>query len=347
MSTVLQDPRTAEKPNYLNAEYGWKSWLFTKDHKRIAILYIISITVMFFLGGIFAGLIRFELLTPQGDMVNSDTYNKLFSMHGIIMVFFFLIPSIPATLGNFLVPLMVGAKDLAFPKINLLSWYLYIIGGTIAVVAMFMGGVDTGWTFYTPLSTEYVNTNVIPVAIGVFVAGFSSIFTGLNIIVTIHPMRAPGLTWSRLPLFIWSHYAASLIMVLGTPVIAITLVLAALEPAFHIGIFNPQLGGDPVLFQHLFWFYSHPAVYIMILPSFGVISELFAAFCRKRVFGYHFVAFSSIAIAGLGFIVWGHHMFVSSQSMYQGLVFSLVSFLVAIPSAIKIFNWTAPMYKGP
>jgi cytochrome c oxidase subunit 1 len=338
--------QSVEKESYLNAGYGLKSWLLTKDHKRIAILYLISITAFFAIGGFFAMLIRLELLTPAGDMVEADTYNKLFSMHGIIMVFFFLVPSIPATLGNFLVPLMIGAKDLAFPRINLLSWYLYIIGGLTALVAMFMGGIDTGWTFYTPLSTQYVNTHVIPVAIGVFIAGFSSIFTGLNIIVTVHRMRAPGMTWSRLPLFIWSHYAASLIMVLGTPVVAIALVLVAIERAFNIGIFNPQLGGDPVLFQHLFWFYSHPAVYIMILPSMAVISEIVTCFSRKRIFGYEFVALSSIGIAVLGFLVWAHHMFVAGISVYAALVFSLLSYLVAIPSAVKVFNWTATMFRG-
>jgi cytochrome c oxidase subunit 1 len=346
MSTVLQDPRTIETPNYLNAEYGWKSWLFTKDHKRIAILYIISITVMFFLGGIFAGLIRFELLTPQGDMVNSDTYNKFFTMHGIIMVFFFLIPSIPATLGNFFVPMMIGAKDLAFPRINLLSWYIYIVGALFALSAVVMGGVDTGWTFYTPFSSTFSNTFVITAACGVFVAGFSSILTGLNFIVTIHKMRAPGMTWGRLPLFVWANYATSLIQVLGTPVVAITLALVGLERAFHIGIFDPAIGGDPILFQHMFWFYSHPAVYIMILPGMGVISELVTCFSRKGVFGYSFIAASSIGIAVIGFLVWGHHMFVTGMSMYASLYFSLLSFLVAVPSAIKVFNWTATMFRG-
>jgi cytochrome c oxidase subunit 1 len=346
MSTVLQDPQTVETPNYLNAEYGWKSWLFTKDHKRIAILYIISITVMFVLGGIFAGLIRVELLTPQGDLVNSDTYNKFFTMHGIIMVFFFLIPSIPATLGNFFVPMMIGAKDLAFPRINLLSWYIYIVGAAFALTAIVMGGVDTGWTFYTPFSSTFSNTFVITAACGVFIAGFSSILTGLNFIVTIHKMRAPGMTWGRLPLFVWANYATSLIQVLGTPVVAITLALVGLERAFHIGIFDPAIGGDPILFQHMFWFYSHPAVYIMILPGMGVISELVSCFSRKAVFGYSFVAASSIGIAVIGFLVWGHHMFVTGMSMYASLYFSLLSFLVAVPSAIKIFNWTATMFRG-
>jgi cytochrome c oxidase subunit 1 len=346
MSTVLQDPRTVETPNYLNAEYGWKSWLFTKDHKRIAILYIISITVMFFLGGIFAGLIRFELLTPQGDLVNSDTYNKFFTMHGIIMVFFFLIPSIPATLGNFFVPMMIGAKDLAFPRINLLSWYIYIIGALFALTSVVLGGVDTGWTFYTPFSSTFSNTFVITAACGVFIAGFSSILTGLNFIVTIHKMRAPGMTWGRLPLFVWANYATSLIQVLGTPVVAITLALVGLERAFHIGIFDPAIGGDPILFQHMFWFYSHPAVYIMILPGMGVMSELVSCFSRKAVFGYSFVAASSIGIAVIGFLVWGHHMFVTGMSMYASLYFSLLSMLVAVPSAIKVFNWTATMYRA-
>ncbi|HLK20177.1 MAG TPA: cytochrome c oxidase subunit I [Bryobacteraceae bacterium] len=346
MSTALIEPRTVETPNYLNAEYGWKSWLFTKDHKRIAILYIISITVMFFLGGVFAGLIRFELLTPQGDLVNSDTYNKFFTMHGVIMVFFFLIPSIPATLGNFFVPMMIGAKDLAFPRINLLSWYIYVVGALFALTAVVMGGVDTGWTFYTPFSSTFSNTFVITAACGVFISGFSSILTGLNFIVTVHKMRAPGMTWGRLPLFVWANYATSLIQVLGTPVVAITLALVGLERAFHIGIFDPAIGGDPILFQHMFWFYSHPAVYIMILPGMGVISELVACFSRKAVFGYSFVAASSIGIAVIGFLVWGHHMFVTGMSMYASLYFSLLSMLVAVPSAIKVFNWTATLYRS-
>ena len=346
MSTALEQPRVVETPNYLNQEYGWKSWLFTKDHKRIAVLYIISITVMFFIGGIFASLIRLELLTPQGDLVNSDTYNKFFTMHGIVMVFFFLIPSIPATLGNFFVPMMIGAKDLAFPRINLLSWYIYIGGASFALAAIVLGGVDTGWTFYTPFSSTYSNTFVITAAVGVFIAGFSSILTGLNFIVTVHKMRAPGMTWGRLPLFVWANYATSLIQVLGTPVVAITLALVGLERAFHIGIFDPAIGGDPILFQHMFWFYSHPAVYIMILPGMGVISEVVTCFSRKGVFGYPFIAGSSLGIAIIGFLVWGHHMFVTGMSMYASLYFSLLTMLVAVPSAIKIFNWTATMFRG-
>jgi cytochrome c oxidase subunit 1 len=275
-----------------------------------------------------------------------ETYNKAFTMHGVMMIFFFLIPAVPAVLGNFLVPLMIGARDLAFPRINLLSWYIYMIGGAFALYAMVAGGVDTGWTFYTPYSSTYSNTQVMATAVGIFILGFSSILTGLNFIVTIHKMRAPGLTWFRLPLFIWAHYATSVIQILGTPVVAIAIVLVGLERAFHIGIFDPKLGGDPILFQHLFWFYSHPAVYIMILPSMGVISELVTCFSRKKIFGYGFVAMSSVAIAVLGFLVWGHHMFVSGQSVYAGMVFSILSYLVAIPSAIKVFNWTATLYRG-
>jgi len=346
MSTALQEPQTTETVNYLNAEYGWKSWLFTTDHKRIAVLYLISISVMFALGGVFAGLIRLELLTPPGDLFNSDTYNKIFTMHGVTMIFFFLIPSIPATFGNFLVPMMIGAKDLAFPRINLLSWYIYIVGALFALAAIVMGGVDTGWTFYTPFSTTYSNTFVITAATGVFIAGFSSILTGLNFIVTVHKMRAPGMTWGRLPLFVWANYATALIQVLGTPVVAITLALVALERGFHIGIFDPAIGGDPILFQHMFWFYSHPAVYIMILPGMGVISELITCFSRKGIFGYSFIAGSSLGIAIIGFLVWGHHMFVTGMSMYAGLYFSLLTMLVAVPSAIKVFNWTATMFRG-
>jgi len=346
MSTATLEPRVHAPRNYLNADYGWKSWLFTLDHKRIALLYLVSITFFFIIGGSFAVLMRIQLVEPQGALVQPETYNKLFTLHGVVMIFFFLIPSIPAVLGNFLVPLMVGARDLAFPKLNLLSWYIYIVGGMFTLYSAIAGGVDTGWTFYTPYSSTYSNTQVTAVAIGVFITGFSSILTGLNFIVTIHKMRAPGLTWFRLPLFIWATYATSIIMVLGTPVLAITIFLLALEHLFHVGIFSPALGGDPLLFQHLFWFYSHPAVYIMILPAMGVVSEIIACFARKRIFGYKIVAFSSVAIAVLGFLVWGHHMFVTGQSVYAGLIFSLLSFLVAIPSAVKVFNWTATLYKG-
>jgi cytochrome c oxidase subunit I len=346
MSTVLESPSAERRVNYLNVEHGWKSWLFTTDHKRIALLYLISITLLFFIGGFFAVLMRIELLTPRGDFVDSDTYNKLFTMHGIIMVFFFLVPSIPATLGNFFIPIVIGAKDLAFPRINLLSWYLYVAGAIITLGAVVSGGVDTGWTFYTPFSSTYSNTYVMATAMGVFIAGFSSILTGLNFIVTVHTMRAPGMTWTRLPIFVWSNYATSLIQVLGTPVLAITLLLLAFERTAHVGIFDPAIGGDPILFQHMFWFYSHPAVYIMILPGMGVISEIVTCFSRKAIFGYMFVAMASIAIAVIGFLVWGHHLFVTGQSMYASLYFSLLSYLVAVPSAIKVFNWTATMYRG-
>ena len=346
MSTTLAEPPMESRVHYLNASYGVRSWLLTTDHKRIGLLYLMTITLFFVLGGAFAVLLRLELMTPQGDLVQAETYNKLFTMHGLVMIFFFLIPSIPAVLGNFLVPMMIGARDLAFPQLNLASWYIFTLGGLFTLWVAVSGGVDTGWTFYTPYSSTYANTNVIAMALGVFITGFSSILTGLNFIVTIHKMRAPGLTWFRLPLFIWAHYATSLIMVLGTPVLAITIVLVGLERLFGVGIFDPALGGDPVLFQHLFWFYSHPAVYIMILPGMGVISELVTCFSRKRIFGYKIVAYSSLLIAALGFLVWGHHMFVSGQSVYAAMVFSILSFAVAIPSAIKVFNWTATMYKG-
>jgi cytochrome c oxidase subunit 1 len=347
MSTALeQSPTAAPKIHYLNARFNLASWLLTIDHKRIAILYLITITFFFVIGGAAAVLFRLELMTPEADLVQPETYNKLFTLHGVVMIFFFLIPAIPAVLGNFLIPIMLGARDLAFPRLNLLSWYLLVIAGLFTIWVMLVGGVDTGWTFYTPYSSTYSNTYVIATGIGAFIAGFSSILTGLNFIVTTHKMRAPGMTWFRMPLFVWSNYATSLIMVLGTPVLAITLLLVAIERGLGIGIFDPRLGGDPVLFQHLFWFYSHPAVYIMVLPAFGVISELVATFSRNRVFGYRFVAFASLAIAVLGFLVWGHHMFVSGQSVNTGMVFSILSMLIAIPSAIKVFNWTATLYKG-
>jgi cytochrome c oxidase subunit 1 len=334
------------KEHYLNADYGIRSWLLTIDHKRIALLYLLSITVAFALGGAYAVAVRLELLTPQGDFFTAENYNKMFTAHGVLMVFFFMIPAIPGTLGNFLIPLMIGAKDLAFPRINLLSWYLYVIGFLITLGALFAGGLDTGWTFYTPYSTAFANSNVVAAGVGIFIAGFSSILTGFNFIVTIHTMRAPGMTWFRMPLFVWAHYATSLIQILGTPVVAITILLVAMERLFKFGFFDPTRGGDPILFQHLFWFYSHPAVYIMILPSMGVISELVTCFSRKRVFGYSFIAMSSLAIAVLSFLVWAHHMFVSGLSVYAAMIFSALSFMVAIPSAIKVFNWTATMFRG-
>jgi len=332
--------------NYLGAGATWRSWLVTLDHKRIGILYTITITLLFLIGGTAAALIRLDLLTPNSEVVSVETYNKLFTIHGVIMVWFFLIPSIPATLGNFLVPMMIGARDLAFPRLNLASWYLFVAGALFTIYALVAGGVDTGWTFYTPFSTVFSNSNVIAAVTGVFIAGFSSILTGLNFIVTTHQMRAPGMTWFRLPLFMWSMYATSLILVLATPVLAMTLFLMAIERAFHIGVFDAALGGDPLLFQHLFWFYSHPAVYIMIVPAMGVASEIIACFCRNRIFGYKFMAYSILAIASFGFVVWGHHMFVSGQSAYAGTVFSLLTFLVSVPSAVKVFNWTATLYKS-
>ncbi len=332
--------------NYLNDGYNIASWLLTTDHKRIGVMYLLSISFFFLLGGAMATLLRLELLTPQADLMSSDVYNRMFTAHGVTMVFLFLIPSIPAVFGNFLIPIMIGARDLAFPRLNLASWYVYTIAGVLIFAVVLLGGVDTGWTFYTPYSSTYANGYVILSAVGIFIAGFSSIFTAINIIATIHKMRAPGMTWFRLPLFVWAHYATSIIILLGTPVLAITVLLVGIERLFRIGIFDPALGGDPLLFQHLFWFYSHPAVYIMILPGMGAISDIIACFARKRVFGYKFIAFSSMAIAILGFLVWGHHMYVSGQSIYASMVFSLITYLVAIPSAVKVFNWTATLYKG-
>jgi len=341
-------PTTDAQPvrHYINNGSTIASWLFTVDHKRIALMYLVSLLVFFLLGGAAVAFVRLDLMTPAGDLLQSETYNKLFTMHGIVMIFFFLVPSIPAVMGNFLVPVMIGARDVAFPRLNLMSWYVFMAGGLLALGAIVMGGVDTGWTFYTPYSSMYANSNVILAVAGAFIAGFSSIMTALNFIVTIQKMRAPGLTWFRLPLFIWAMYATSLVVILGTPVVAITLVMIFAERFLGFGIFDPKLGGDPVLFQHLFWFYSHPAVYIMILPGMGVISELISCFSRRRVYGYTFVAFSSLAIAVIGFFVWGHHMFVSSQSVYAGLVFSFLTFFVAIPTAIKILNWIMTMFKG-
>jgi cytochrome c oxidase subunit 1 len=350
MSTSSYAPAESEavRPpvNYLNTDSSLKSWLLTQDHKRIAILYLIGVSIFFCVGGILAFFIRLQLLTPGGELMSMDTYNKVFTMHGVVMVFFVLIPAIPAVLGNFLMPLMLGARDLAFPKINLLSWYCYMAGVVLLLYTICAGGVDTGWTFTTPLSTRFVNTNVISAGLAAFMAGFSSILTGLNFIVTIHRMRAPGLTWFRLPLFVWAHYATAIIMVLATPVVSIAIVLVAIERLLGVGIFDPAIGGDPLLFQHLFWFYSHPAVYVMLLPAMGVMSEVIACFSRKRIFGYTAVAFSSVSIAVFGFFVWEHHMFIMGVGQYSALLFSLLTMLVAVPSAIKVFNWCFTLQKG-
>ncbi|MDX2127725.1 MAG: cytochrome c oxidase subunit I [Chloroherpetonaceae bacterium] len=336
---------SAPSVHYLNSPQGLWSWLSTVDHKRIGLMYLFSVMFFFFVAGVFAILLRFELINPGKDIVGPDSYNQLFTLHGAIMVFLFIIPAIPAALGNFVLPLMIGAKDVAFPRLNLASFYVYVVGALFAIYSLVTGAVDTGWTFYTPYSVES-KTSVISITLGVFIMGFSSIFTGLNFIVTVHKLRAPGMTWFSMPLFVWGMYATSIIQVMATPVLGITMLLLILERAFGIGIFDPAMGGDPVLYQHFFWFYSHPAVYIMILPGMAIISELIATFSHKRIFGYTPIAFSSLAIALVSFLVWGHHMFTSGQSELAAFIFSFLTFLVGIPSGIKIFNWVATMYRG-
>ncbi|MEX2602170.1 MAG: cytochrome c oxidase subunit I [Balneolaceae bacterium] len=339
-------PDDDPKHHYLNEETGLWSWMTTVDHKKIGLMYLGSIAFFFLIGGILALVLRTELLSPAQSFMTADTYNQIFTLHGAIMIFFFLIPSVPAALGNFILPLQLGCKDVAFPRLNLLSFYIYVIGALFTITAIFTGGVDTGWTFYTPYSSSVSGGNIMMMTLGVFILGFSSILTGLNFIVTIHRMRSPGLTWSKLPLFLWGLYATSIIQVLATPVLAITVLLLTMERVLSIGIFDPALGGDPVLFQHFFWFYSHPAVYIMIVPGFGVISEVISTFSRKHIFGYWAIALSSLAIAFIGFLVWGHHMFTAGQSSLANMVFSFLTFLVGIPTGIKIFNWLATMHKG-
>jgi cytochrome c oxidase subunit 1 len=342
---TIQHGGSAHSPNYLDEKKGIWSWLTTLDHKRIGVMYLWSVLAAFFLGGIFALLVRLELLTPGQDIMTAEQYNQAFTLHGAIMVFLFIIPAIPAALGNFVLPLMLGAKDVAFPRLNLASYYIYVTGAIMALTAIITGGVDTGWTFYTPYSTT-TDGSVALMTLAVFVLGFSSIFTGINFIATVHKLRAPGMGWFEMPLFVWGTYATAIIQVLATPVLAITLLLLVMERAFQIGIFDARIGGDPVLFQHFFWFYSHPAVYIMILPGMAIISEVIPAMCRKHIFGYRAIAFSSVAIALISFIVWGHHMFTSGQSQLAAAIFSFLTFLVAIPSGIKVFNWVATMYRA-
>ena len=350
--TTLDAPRhdildtTASSDNYLTHSRGFLSWALTLDHKRIGVMYMVAVLASFFVGGVFALLLRTELLTPGRTFVDADTYNQFFTLHGAIMVFLVIIPSIPAALGNFVLPIMLGAKDVAFPRLNLFSFYLWIGGAIFTLYSLAVGGFDTGWTFYTPYSTTTTTGGVIPVLIGVFILGFSSIFTGLNFIVTLHKLRPQGMTWFRMPLFLWAIYSTAIIQVLATPVLAITLCLLIVERTINVGIFNPAMGGDPVLYQHFFWFYSHPAVYIMIVPAMGIISEIIAVHSHRHIFGYRYIAFSSIAIAMFSFIVWGHHMFTSGQSGLMNTIFSLISFSVAIPSAVKTFNWTMTLYKG-
>ena len=351
MTTInLSQPLdTAARPdNYITHTRGFMSWAFTLDHKRIGVMYLVSVLTSFFVGGVFALLVRTELLTPGMTIpgVTADVYNHFFTLHGAIMVFLVIIPSIPAALGNFIMPIMLGAKDVAFPRLNLFSYYLWVFGALFTVSSLLLGGFDTGWTFYTPYSTTTPAGGVIPALTGVFILGFSSIFTGLNFIVTVHKLRPPGMTWFRMPLFLWAIYATAIIQVLATPVLGITLLLLIVERAFNIGIFDPSMGGDPVLYQHFFWFYSHPAVYIMILPAMGIISELISVHAHRHIFGYKFIALSSIAIAIFSFLVWGHHMFISGQSPLLNTLFSLISFSVAIPSAVKVFNWMSTLYKG-
>ena len=331
--------------NYLNEETTIKSWLYTVDHKRIGLMYLFAIMFFFAVGGFLALMMRLELLTPAGgDLLDRDTYNVFYTLHGAIMIFMFIIPSVPAAMGNIIMPIMLGTKDVAFPRLNLASWYVYVVGSSIGIFSIISGGVDTGWTFYTPYSSS-TDTAVISMTFAVLVLGFSSIFTGINFIVTIHKMRAPGITWFSMPLFVWSLYATALIQILATPVIAVTMLLLIMERTFQVGIFDPAMGGDPVLFQHFFWFYSHPAVYIMILPGMGIISELISTFSKKKIFGYTYIAASTMAIALFGFLVWGHHMF-TSQSEFAALLFSIITYLTALPSGVKIFNWLATLYKA-
>ena len=331
--------------NYLNEETTIKSWLFTVDHKRIGLMYLFAIMFFFAVGGFLALMMRLELLTPAGgDILDKNTYNVFYTLHGAIMIFMFIIPSVPAAMGNIIMPIMLGTKDVAFPRLNLASWYVYVVGSSIGIFSIISGGVDTGWTFYTPYSSS-TDTAVISMTFAVLVLGFSSIFTGINFIVTIHKMRAPGITWFSMPLFVWSLYATALIQIFATPVIAVTMLLLIMERTFQVGIFDPAMGGDPVLFQHFFWFYSHPAVYIMILPGMGIISELISTFSKKKIFGYTYIAASTMAIALFGFLVWGHHMF-TSQSEFAALIFSIITYLTALPSGVKIFNWLATLYKA-
>lgn len=345
MSASSAAVTVGSETNYLNCEKGLWSWLSTVDHKRIALMYLFTLTLFFFVGGIAALAVRTELAFPGGQIMSADTYNRWFTAHGVIMIFLFIVPGIPAVMGNFLLPLMIGAYDVAFPKLNLLSLYVYWAGAIMALISLGIAPVDTGWTFYAPYSIK-TGSAVVWMTGAAFVLGFSSILTGLNFIVTIHKLRCPGMTWWRLPVFVWALYATSAIQVLATPVVGMTLMLLIFERTFGVGVFNPALGGDPILFEHFFWFYSHPVVYIMVLPAFGVVGEIIPVFSRKPLFGYKAVVISSMGIALVGFVVWAHHMLVSGISDFSAEFFSIITFAVAIPTAVKVFNWVSTMYKG-
>lgn len=333
--------------DYQGKYKGFLGWIFSTDHKRIALLYLYTIVSFFVVGATLGLLMKLELIAPGKTIMDPQTYNVFFTLHGITMIFLVVIPGIPAIFGNFFLPIMIGAKDVAFPRLNLLSWWLYVLGAAIALSSQFLGSgpPDTGWTFYAPYSLR-IPTNVLSAVLGAFVLGFSSILTGINFITTIHRMKAPGMKWMKMPLFPWSLYATGWIQILATPIIGITLLMIVAERLLKIGFFDPSLGGDPVLYQHLFWTYSHPAVYIMILPAMGIISEVIPTFARKTIFGYSAIVISSFGIAFIGYFVWGHHMFASGMSSVSLWFFSLLTFIVAIPSAIKVFNWVATLYKG-
>ena len=342
----MSDPTSFYQEAHSGKPTGIKSWLLTTDHKRIGLLYLSSISVWFIIAVFIGLLIRTELMKTGETLISADTYNAMFTLHGVIMIFLFIIPGIPAIFGNFLLPIQIGADDVFFPRINLFSWYLYIIGGFVALISLFVGGLpDTGWTFYVPFSVS-TNTNVTATVFAAFILGFSSMLTGMNFITTIHRKRMKGMKWMQIPLFTWSLYATAWVQLLATPILSITLLLVIVERLFSIGLFDPMRGGDPILYQHLFWMYSHPAVYIMILPGMGVISEIIPVFSRKSIFGYKAIVFSSLAIAIVGSLVWAHHMFTSGMSDTAVFVFSLLTFLVAIPSAVKVFNWVSTLYKG-
>jgi cytochrome c oxidase subunit 1 len=344
-AVIAPDPTESVERDYLRAKPGIRSWLTTTDHKRIAIMFLVAVTLALILGGTFAMILRTKLLTPGPALMSPMTYNRMFTLHGVVMVFMFMIPAIPAVFGNFCLPMMLGAKDLAFPRINLASFYVYCTGAAITLWGMIHGGADTGWTFYAPYSTVSP-TDVAPVAFGVFVLGVSSIMTGLNFIATTHMLRIRGMRWHDMPIFVWAIYATSVIQVIATPVLGLAVTLVALDHALHMGIFDPALGGDPVLFEHLFWFYSHPAVYIMILPAMGVIAEIVPTFSKKHQSSYRALAYSSLGIAFIGFLTWGHHLFVAGISQFDAGVFGLLSMFVAIFSAIKVFTWISTLYRG-
>jgi cytochrome c oxidase subunit 1 len=326
---------------------GWLAWLTTTDHKKIGIMYLFATFLFFILGGVEALVMRVQLGQADSTLVNADTYNGLVSMHGTTMIFLFVVP-VMAGFGNYFVPLMIGARDMAFPRVNALSFWLLLFGGVAFYASLLFEPPAAGWTSYAPLSDDaYMPTGGVDAWIFlIHLTGLSSLVGAINFIATIHNMRTKGMGWGRMPLFVWTILVYSYLLVAALPAVAAAVTMLLTDRHFGTDFFDATGGGDPMLWQHLFWFFGHPEVYIMVLPAFGMISEVLPVFARKPIFGYHAIAAATVAIAFLGLIVWAHHMFTTPTATVVLAFFMLSSFLIGIPTGVKIFNWIATLWRG-